>query len=346
MKLLILGGARFLGYHLVAAARAREHDLTLFHRGHQAVAVDPRVEIIHGDRHRDAAKLRGRQWDAVIDTCGYLPGSVRASAEALAEAVEQYVFISSVSVYADLSVSGVDETAPLAGLTREQLQQANAIDTSGPVSASMFGPMYGGLKVLCERAAEEVLPDRVLSIRPGLIVGAHDYTDRFTYWAARVARGGEVLAPGHPGRHVQFIDASDLAEWIVAMVERRHTGVFNATGPPATVTMEALLETCRAVSGSDAFFTWVSESFLLAEDVTPWTEMPLWLPDERARGLMSIDCRKAVAAGLRARPLEETIRDVLRWYGADGHELHAGLTADREQLLLRKWRYDPQEKRR
>src|SRR5687768_1305190 len=151
MKLLILGGARFLGYHLVAAARAREHDLTLFNRGHQALAVDPGVEIIHGDRNRDAAKLGGRRWDAVIDTCGYLPQSVRTSAEALAAAVGQYVFISSVSVYADLSVSGVDETAPLDELTSEELQQANAIDTSGSVSASTFGPLYGGLKVLCER---------------------------------------------------------------------------------------------------------------------------------------------------------------------------------------------------
>ena len=338
MKLLILGGARFLGYHLVAAARARGHDLTLFHRGHQVMAVEPGVEIIHGDRNRDAAKLRGRRWDAVIDTCGYLPGSVRTSAEALAAAVEQYVFISSVSVYADLSVSGVDETAPLDELTSEELQQANAIDTSGPVSASTFGPLYGGLKVLCERAAEEVLPGRVLSVRPGLIVGAHDYTDRFTYWPARVARGGEVLAPGRPQRHVQFIDARDLAEWIVAMVERRQTGVFNATAPPATVTMGTLLETCRSVSGSNAFFTWVSESFLLNEGVTPWTEMPLWLPEEHRHGLMWVDSRKAVAAGLRARPLEETIRDVLRWYEADGHELRAGLAADREQQLLRKWR--------
>lgn len=154
------------------------------------------VEMIYGDRHRDLVKLHGHRWDAVIDTCGYLPQSVRASAEALADAVEQYTFISSLSAYANYHVAGLDETAPVATLTNEQLQQANAIDTSGQVSAATYGKMYGALKVLCEQAMEDVLPGRVLSIRPGLIVGAYDYTDRFTYWVVRVARGGEELAPG------------------------------------------------------------------------------------------------------------------------------------------------------
>jgi 2'-hydroxyisoflavone reductase len=202
--------------------------------------------------------------------------------------------------------------------------------------------MYGALKALCEQAAEDVLPGRVLRIRPGLIVGAYDYTDRFTYWAARVARGGEVLAPGRPQRYVQFIDVQDLADWIIQMVEQRHTGIYNATGLPETVTMAAVLEACRAVSASDASFTWVSESFLLAEHVTPWTEMPLWLPEEampHLQGLMAIHCQKALAAGLRCRSLHETIRDTLRWHAAQeqGRLLQAGLTADREQQLLQKW---------
>jgi 2'-hydroxyisoflavone reductase len=340
VKLLVLGGTRFFGHHLIAAAGAWQHELTLFHRGQQAIAAHPQVEVIHGDRHRDLAKLAGRRWDAVIDTCGYLPRSVRASAQALAGSVEQYVFISSVSVYADLSRPGVDETATVAKLTSEQLQQANAIDTSGPVSASTFGSMYGGLKVLCEEAAEEVLPGRVLSVRPGIIVGAHDYTDRFTYWVARVTRGGEVLAPAPPERHVQWIDARDLAEWIMDMVERRHAGVFNATGPPGT--MATLLETCRTVSGSDASFTWASERFLLGEHVTPWTDLPLWLPD--MEGLMAVNSDKAVAAGLRHRSLDESVRDVLQWYQQEepGRKLRVGLAPDREQQLLEKWRtYEP-----
>ena len=342
MKLLILGGTRFLGYPLVTAALARQHDLTLFHRGTHAVAAPTNVKVIYGDRHHNLAKLHGHQWDAVIDTCGYLPQSVRASAEALAEAMAQYTFISSLSVYADYRVSGLDETAPVATLTSEQLRQANAIDTSGPVSAETYGKMYGALKALCEQAIEDVLPGRVLSIRPGLIVGAYDYTDRFTYWAARVARGGAVLAPGRPQRYVQFIDVRDLADWIIQMVERRHTGIYNATGLPETRTMATVLEACRTVSDSDASFTWVSESFLLAEHVTPWTEMPLWLPEDtmpHMQGLMAVNCQKALAAGLRYRFLHETISDTLRWHAAQeqGRKLQAGLTADREQQLLQKW---------
>jgi 2'-hydroxyisoflavone reductase len=330
MRILILGGTRFLGRHLVAAAQARGHQLTLFHRG-----AGGDVETIQGDRYRDLDRLRGRRWDAVIDTSGYLPRSVRAAAEVLADAVEQYVFISSVSVYADLHAPRVDEHAPVATLSAEQVEQANAVDTSGSMSASTFGPMYGGLKALCEVAAEEVLPRRVLSIRAGLIVGAHDYTDRFTYWVARVARGGEVLVPGEPQRHVQFIDAHDLARWLIDMVEARRSGVFNANGPPDAVTMNALLETCRAESGSDARFTWVDDAFLLGEGVKPWTDLPLWLPHGTRRGLMATNVSKAMAAGLRRRPLRETVRDVLQ--DVD-RPLRAGLTAEHEIALLQKWR--------
>ncbi|MGI8732187.1 MAG: NAD-dependent epimerase/dehydratase family protein [Pyrinomonadaceae bacterium] len=220
MKLLILGGTRFLGRHLVKAALARQHEITLFnrgkHHGKDPSAALANVETIYGDRNNDLAKLQGRRWDAVIDTCGYLPCTVRASAEILTDSVDRYVFISSISVYADVSVFGVDETAPVAGLTSEQLAEANEIDSSGQASAVNYGKMYGGLKALCEQTAEEVLPNRVLTIRPGLIVGSYDYTDRFTYWVQRIARGneaGEVLAPGRPDRYLQFIDVRDLAEW-------------------------------------------------------------------------------------------------------------------------------------
>ncbi|HYI12764.1 MAG TPA: NAD-dependent epimerase/dehydratase family protein [Thermoanaerobaculia bacterium] len=343
MKLLILGGTRFLGVHLVAAAAARQHELTLFHRGSETLAENPQVEIIHGDRNRDLAKLHGRHWDAVIDTCGYLPRHVAASAEALSAAVEQYVFISSISVYANLSVPGIDETAAVVRLTAGQLQEADTIDASGPVSAATYGPLYGGLKALCEETVQDVMPGRVLSIRSGLIAGPHDYTDRFTYWVARVARGGEVLAPAPPQRSVQFIDAGDLADWIVDMVEHRHCGVFNASGSPSTITMKSLLESCRAVSGSDASWTWVSERFLLDEHVAPWTELPFWLPAAampHMGGLMAVNCQKAVAAGLRERSLDQTIGAVLRWYREEqqGRTLRAGLAEDREQQLLQAWR--------
>lgn len=342
MKLLILGGTRFVGRHLVEAARARGHEVTLFNRGKHSPAELTGVETIHGDRNSELDKLKGRRWDAVIDTCGYLPRAVRASAEILSGSVGRYVFISSLSVYADVSRPGVDESAPVATLTDEQLEEANAIDSSGQPSAVTYGELYAGLKALCERAAEEVLAGRVLVIRPGLIVGPDDYTDRFTYWVMRVARGGEVLAPGRPGRYVQLIDARDLAEWTVSMIERDETGVYNANGLTHELTMARVLEECRAVSKSDASFTWVTDDFLLGEKVAAWGEMPLWMPEEAApqvRGFMFINCQKAVGSGLRFRPLSDTIRDTLTWYETtrSTEELKAGLDADREQSLLRKW---------
>jgi 2'-hydroxyisoflavone reductase len=260
----------------------------------------------------------------------------------LSASVDHYVFISSLSVYADVSVFGVDETAPIATLTSEQLEKANALDLSGQVSAVTYGKMYGGLKALCEQAAEEVLPNRVLVIRPGLIVGSYDYTNRFTYWVVRVARGGEVLAPGRPDRFVQFIDVRDLAEWTVRMIERKETGVYNANCLPKDLTMERVLEECKMVSDADAFLTWVSDNFLLQEKVAPWSEMPFWMPEEGAphlKGFMFINCNKAVGAGLSFRPLNDTIRDVLTWRETDclNEELKAGIDPDKEQRLLHKW---------
>ena len=339
MKLLIIGGTRFVGRHLVAAALARGHEVTLFHRGSQSSLRGDGVEVIHGDRNSDLAKLAGRQWDAVVDTCGYLPRSVKAAAEFLFDAVDRYVFISSQSAYADVSVPGVVETSPLATLTSEQLDEANRIDSSGYPS---YGPLYGGLKALCEQTVQQVMPGRVLVVRPGLIVGPYDYTDRFTYWVVRIAGGGEVLAPGRPERPVQFIDARDLAEWIVSMIERSVVGVYNANRLPQTMTMSDVLDECRVVSGSDASFTWASEAFLRDEQVAAWSEMPLWLPEEdapRLRGFMFVNCDKAVAAGLRFRPLHETIGDTLNWAKRELRDspLKAGLDPVREAALLRKW---------
>jgi 2'-hydroxyisoflavone reductase len=334
MKLLIIGGTRFLGRHLSTAALARDHDVTLFNRGNYS---NPSVvETIEGDRHTELHKLKGRRWDAVIDTCGHLPRAVRAAAETLSESVNRYVFVSTQNAYADVKVPGITEDYPLGTLTDEQVNQANAIDTQGQPS---YGALYGGLKALCERAAEEVMPGRVLILRPGLIVGPYDYSDRFTYWVVRVAAGGEVLAPGRPERFVQFIDVRDLAEWTIRMIERNATGAYNTHGQPNILTMQGLLDECRNVSQSDAQFTWASEGFLLEHQVAAWSEMPLWLPEEAAphlKGFMFISPQKAIAEGLTFRPLSDTIRDTLTWYQTSqpNEPLKAGLNSDKERALL------------
>jgi 2'-hydroxyisoflavone reductase len=327
MKILVLGGTVFLGRHLVEAALAHGHEVTLFNRGQHNPDLFPNVEKLRGNRDGDLEMLRGQRWDAVIDTCGYVPRIVRASAELLADAVRHYTFISSISVFADFGVVGLDENAPVGKLQDETIEQ-------------ITGETYGPLKALCEQAAERTLSERLLVIRPGLIVGPHDPTDRFTYWPWRVAQGGEVLAPGRPDRSVQIIDARDLAEWTLKMVEARKTGIYNATGPNYTLTMGQLLDTCRSVSRSDATFAWVGERFLLDAGVQPWMEVPLWVPDtEEHKGFSAVNCHKAISAGLSFRSLAETVRDTLTWE-ADlpaGREWRAGLKPEKEKQLLRAW---------
>jgi 2'-hydroxyisoflavone reductase len=337
MKLLILGGTMFLGRHLVEAALGRGHEVTLFNRGQHHPELFPEVEKLRGDRDGDLRALEGGRWDAVIDTCGYVPRLVRASAELLSGAVGLYVFISSISAYADFS-QPVHDDSPLATTTDETAEEVT-------------GENYGALKTLCEHAAREAMKGRVLVVRPGLIVGPHDTTDRFTYWARRVARGGEVLAPGNPERQVQIIDARDLSEWIVRTTERGDAGVYDATGPDHVLTMRAMLDECKNVCGSDARFTWASEGFLLEAGVAPWSELPLWMPEEDAehRYFLSINCQKAFAAGLDFRPLAETVRDTLAWDAEKSDEatsenrgfgvrvLKSGLAPERERELLEAW---------
>lgn len=341
MKLLIIGGTRFLGRHVAADAIARGHEVTLFNRGLHSPEGLQGAETIHGDRNRDLVKLNGRAWDAVVDTCGFLPREIKAVAEVLSDSIGHYTFISSQSVYADVSVPGIDETAPLKTLTDEQLEKANQIDSSRQTSAVNYGDMYGGLKALCEQTAEEAIPNQVLNVRAGLIVGPHDYMDRFPYWVLRVSHGGEVLAPGRPDTFIQFIDVRDLAEWILRMIERKQTGVYNVSGLPGKVTMENLLDEGKAVSSSNASFTWVSEDFLEQENVAAWTDMPLWLPESYPplKGFMFMNCDKAIKAGLTVRPLSHTVRDTLNWLRElDLHEnLKAGIDRKREKALLSKW---------
>jgi 2'-hydroxyisoflavone reductase len=328
MNILILGGTVFLGRHLVEAAIARGHRVTLFNRGQHNPELYPDVEKLRGDRDGDLSVLQGRRWDAAIDTCGYIPRHVRASAGLLAGAVDHYTFISSISVYADFRAPGVDESDPVGTLEDTTVEE-------------ITGETYGPLKALCEQAAEQAMPGRVLQVRPGLIVGPHDPTDRFTYWPTRVARGGEVLAPGQPHAPVQFIDARDLAKWTVRMVEARQTGTYNATGPDYELELGRLLEECKAVSGSDARLVWADESFLLGAGVGPWIELPLWIAGRPAMAhLQRVSIRRATDAGLTFRPLAETIRDTLEWDATRPaeEERGAGLKPEREVELLRAWR--------
>ena len=327
VKFLIIGGTRFLGRAIVEAALAAGHELTLFNRGQSNPDLYEGVERLVGDRDGGLAVLKGRTWDAVIDTCGYVPRLVHDSAALLADAVAHYTFISTISVYSEEDLVGMDEGAPLGTMADETVEEIN-------------GETYGPLKVLCEKAADEAMNGRVLHVRSGLIVGPHDISDRFTYWPYRVAKGGDVLAPGKPDAPVQFIDVRDIAEWTVRATEQRLTGPYNVTGPNYTLTMQVVVDSCRDVSGSDAQFTWVSDEFLLENKVGAYVEMPLWIPAEGYAGSSTVNCQKAFDAGLTFRPLAQTVQDTLTWLNTRGeaYEWRGGLKPEREAELLKLWR--------
>jgi 2'-hydroxyisoflavone reductase len=326
MKMLIIGGTKFLGRHLVDSALARGHTVTLFNRGKTNPGLFPSVETIIGDREFDIAKLAGREWDAVIDVAGYVPRIVRLSASGLERSVGRYVFISSISVYPEalLKKIGIAESDAVGKLEDESVEE-------------ITGETYGPLKALCEKTVMDLYGKHGLVIRPGLIVGPHDPTDRFTYWPVRVARGGDVLAPERPSVPVQIVDVRDLSGFIVKMIETNASGIYNATGPDHELTFGAMLDTCKAVSASDARFHWASAEFLKAHSVAEWSDIPVWVPDnEESQGFSRVDVSKAIRAGLNFRPLEETVRDTLDWANtrpAD-HEWRAGLKPEREQELL------------
>lgn len=327
MRLLILGGTLFLGRHLTQAALERGHTVTLFNRGQQNADLFPGVEKLRGDRDGDLTALEGGRWDAAIDVHGRVPRIVRMSADLLAPAVGHYTFISTTSIYGDQSIPNMDEHAPLATI-------------ADPTIEDPTGPNYGPLKALSEQAVEAALPGRALIIRPGLIVGPHDPTNRFTYWPRRIARGGDLLAPDGPEHPARFIDARDLAAWTIRMIESGATGIYNARGPNDSLTFGKLLATSKDITGSDARFVWVNEQFLLDAGVRPYTEMPLWVPTlpERA-GFYSINSGKAIAAGLTFRPIAATIRDTLAWDATQPPDapLPCGLRPERERALLAAW---------
>jgi 2'-hydroxyisoflavone reductase len=318
VKLVLIGGPKFLGYALIEAALARGHRVTTFNRGRTNPDLFPEVEKLHGDRDGGLAPLEGRTWDAVLDTSGYVPRHVHDSARLLAGAVDRYVFVSSISYYADYREPRHEDDPP------EQLGDKPADRLLEDYSN------YGALKALCEQEVERAFGERGILVRPGLIVGPNDPTDRFTYWPRRAERAGPILAP--PDQPVQMIDVRDLADWVVRLAEDGRSGAFNATSPPRALTFETMLEACGATD-----VVRVTEEFLAEQGVEGWSDLPCWIPssaaDHAAFQLVPVD--RAVDAGLSFRPLAEIARDVPEWTGK------AGLSAEREGELLAAWENRP-----
>jgi 2'-hydroxyisoflavone reductase len=334
LRILILGGTGFTGPHQVRYALARGHRITVFNRGRRANEFPAAVEQLVGDRDSgDLKALAGREWDVCIDNPTSVPFWVRDAGKVLAGRVGQYIFISTISVYADTSKPGMDEDAAVAPYEGEDAMA----ETMPGLRANMA--LYGPLKALSEREAQKQFPGHATIIRPGLIVGPGDETDRFTYWPLRLDRGGEVLAPGDGSDPVQFIDARDLAEWTIRMAEQRVFGVYNATGPDYEMSMAAMLYGIRAVTTSGAKLLWAPAAFLEAQGVSPWGDMPVWVPGSgESAGFARISIARALAQGLRFRPLATTATDALSWFRAQPAErqqtIRAGIAPEREKAAI------------
>lgn len=335
LEILVLGGTGFLGPHFVEAARAKGHKLTLFNRGKTnperfAGEEFEDIEQLHGDRKTDMKALEGRRrWDAVLDTSAYIPADVTRSTKLLGERIDQYLIVSTISVYAKMDTPNQDESAPL-------------IVLPDPTVTEVTGDTYGGLKALSEQAALQQMPGRVTVVRPGLIVGPGDNTDRFTYWPARADRGGEILGPGNATDPTQFIDVRDLAAFLLHLLEQRTYGTFNADAPGGKLTMGELIATSQRVSGTPSTVTWVPAAFLEAQNVSAWQDMPVWIPPiGEYAGFGRVSSFKAQAAGLTYRPLETTVRDTLAYWKSLPAERRsnpkAGLSMVREAEVLQAW---------
>ena len=334
LRILILGGTGFTGPYQVRYALSRGHKITTFNRGktHQD-KLPNEVEQLIGDRNGQLDTLKGRQWDVAIDNPTTLPAWVRDAAQILHGSVDRYVFISTISVYSDTS-KGVDENAPLAKYDGPDPYK----ETLEAMKASGY-KTYGPLKALSEQEAEKWFPGKTLIIRPGLIVGPGDETDRFTYWPVRIDRGGEVLAPGAAGDPVQFIDARDLAEWTIRMAENRETRIYNATGPSKPLGIGEMLDQMKGALNSDAKFTWAAADFLKQQKIEAWSDMPVWTGEES--GMAQTNINRALGKGLTFRMLVETARDTLAWFKSQPldrqSKLRAGLTPERETDVLAAW---------
>lgn len=336
MRILILGGTGFIGPHHVDYALARGHRVTVFNRGRQSSGVPDEVEQLVGDRNSDLTALEGREWDAVIDLPTTLPKWIRDAGAVLKDRTPHYTFISTIGVNADFSGETLTENGPLQQYT----------GTEDPFSFTRLeGPLYGPLKAISERETERLYPGRALIVRPGLIVGPFDPTDRFSYWPIRMERGGEVLAPGNPNDPVQMVDARDLAGWVIRNAEARTTGIYNLTGPAETLTIGEMLGAVRGTYGEPMHLTWVPSDFLLEQQVEPWHgaggPLPLWTPTPQVRALMRADISRALAKGLTFTPLSQTSLDTVTWHHTRPAErrekLQAGMSGERERELLAAW---------
>jgi len=335
LRILVMGGTGFLGPHFVEAALNKGHQLTLFNRGktNPGRFKDSRyesIEQLQGDRKSDLSALQNKTWDAVLDTSAYLPADVTRSASLLASAVQQYLIISTISVYAKMDKPGLDESSEL-------------IVLADPNVDKVTNETYGGLKALSERAAESAMPGKVTVVRPGLIVGPGDTTDRFTYWPVRAARGGDMLAPESPDAPTQFIDVRDLANFLLHLVEQKNIGIFNADAQAGSLTMGKVLNACQKASPKPVKPVWVPADFLAENNVGAWMDLPCWIPahgDEAGFGQRS--AKKALAAGLMYRSLDNTVRDTLAFWNTLPLERRekpgAGLSAERETEVLAKWK--------
>ncbi len=327
MRLLVLGGTAFVGRHLAAEALARGHEVTLFHRGRTGRELFPEAEHVLGERSADLGRLAGRAWDAAADVSAYLPRQVREACAALAGAIERYCYVSTVAVYRPTGAEHVTEGSPLLDET----------DLADPATEEITWATYGALKALGEREAVSAFGEHALIVRPTYVIGPHDRTDRFTYWVRRAAEGGELLAPGPPETPTQLVDARDLAAFTLDLLERDAAGPYNAVGPAAPLTFGGMVEACVQATGGRASPTWVDEAFLRGHGVEVERELPLWnAPEERE--VLSCDPSRSLAAGLRLRPLAESIADTLAWDRQRGSPpLADALDRTREAELLGAW---------
>jgi 2'-hydroxyisoflavone reductase len=340
LKILVLGGTGLIGPPMVAYAVARGHELTLFNRGKTNTELFPELERIIGDRNDNisalaAAVAKGRRWDVVIDNTASIPRWVEESAGLLKDSAGLYLYTSSISAYADSATPGADETAPLGAISAEE---AAKVKTNRDITDTNYGP----LKALCEKAAQTAFPERSIVVRPGLIVGPGDSSDRFTYWPVRIHRGGEVMAPGNPTDPVQFIDCRDLGEWYVRLVEDSAIGVYNGVGPASPMSIAEMLYGIRATTGGELSFTWVDADFLKQHEVEEWGEMTVWVPPVgEYAGFSSSSIARAKKAGLSFRPLATTAVDTIEYWSSLPEERRAkpraGLDPEKERAVLAAW---------
>ena len=328
MEVLLIGGPRFLGMALLNTLLEKKHNVTVFNRGKtNPTFFDGKIKKITGNRDGEISKIGNKTFDVVIDTCGYVPRVVKQSVEYLQNKTTKYVFISSISVYEDSTELDRDETAKVI-----ELENKTTEDIMGQPSN------YGGLKVLCEGVVQEAFGKQAIIIRPGLIVGPHDPSNRFTYWPVRIRKGGNILVPGDSCK-VQIIDVRDLAEFIVTLLEKNKAGVYNATGPEQSYEFREIAEKITEVTQANVNFQWVNNTWLQEQNVGPWMEFPLWEPSAESQASMQVSIEKALQDGLQFRSLEDTVQATLKWYdeiGGDTKTWSAGLKKEKEDELLKR----------